>query len=320
MSSPDPTPKATPEAGPYTLAALAALIAVVNNQLHRDAYEVCREQLAITDAESIAKMRAHQEECPICRARRRLPAIFNAMSEHAPAADTGDAEAYAKAIHALRIYVYQLSFLTHTVATHHEAAIVRQHDGSKKKCHTCINLGAVWGLLAAVRRLIAAHQGKPFFPGQLVASIRPAIKEELNYLDFERDAFLGYPAVTSLADGTVLLPMADFDGNAYGVQWAIMPDGEVLGLYQRDGKIDTRSVLVSVDGEASEDIGDPQDYVVAVDAATGKAFEAWPGEAYRDYDDSKTHQYQVSMANGPDDAKQRAEAIHAQFNRATEGK
>lgn len=323
MSTPDAMPQAAPEAAPYTLAALIALIMPTNGQLHRDCYEICRQHLDVRVREEFARKRAHEQECPICRIRTHTTEVLVAMNSTLPAADNGDAEAYAKLIGLLKIYVPMLSYMAHAVAAHHEAAIVRQHDGSRKKCLTCATLASVWGLLAGMRRLIAAHQGKVYLAGQLVATIRPAEPEELTALGFEADRYEGAPALTCLADGTALIPMVDFAGNAHGVQWALTPDGDALGLYPgKDGEIDTDSVLVDMDDlpelanqPGAEDIGDPQDYVVAIDLENGKAFEAWPGEAYRNYNEARVHQYQVSMANGPEDAKQRAEAIHAQFNR-----
>lgn len=64
---------------------------------------------------------------------------------------------------------------------------------------------------------------------------------------------------------------------------------------------------------STADIGDPQDYVVAVDNTTGLAFKAWPGTAYRRYDAMKVTQYKISMANDEADALARANRIEAEM-------
>lgn len=56
----------------------------------------------------------------------------------------------------------------------------------------------------------------------------------------------------------------------------------------------------------------PNDYVVAIDLATGTAVAAWPGETYRTYDKTKVHQYQVALCESETEACKRAEGIHTQ--------
>jgi hypothetical protein len=56
-----------------------------------------------------------------------------------------------------------------------------------------------------------------------------------------------------------------------------------------------------------------EDYVVAVDNATGTAIKSWPGERYRAYDQTKVTQYRIAMATSALDAEARALHLHDEY-------
>lgn len=74
--------------------------------------------------------------------------------------------------------------------------------------------------------------------------------------------------------------------------------------------------LVSVyHGGAADDF---DDYVVAIQLAGGKVYKSWRGESFRRMDESKFHQYKISMAPSQEEAEARALKIFHQFRQMDE--